>query len=154
MPYTISPKVLLIKRLKLGKKYVRPDAAKTKEESLNALTILKENVTKVDISKVKGRKKGQESREDIKQQRQIVKPVLERSGFQTDKPIPAEYATRYNNPLFGSRTRTPLQPATQATTTFVEIVTSRKKIIAVNSANKLCKTASYLRSTGENALCS
>ncbi|CAC5407271.1 unnamed protein product [Mytilus coruscus] len=36
------------------KKYVRPDAAKIKEESLNdkALTILKENVAKVDNSKV------------------------------------------------------------------------------------------------------
>ncbi|CAG2193999.1 unnamed protein product [Mytilus edulis] len=93
------------------------------------------------------------NREDMKQQRQIVKQALERSGFPTDTPIPAECDTRYNNPLFGSRTRTPFQPGTQATTTIVENVTARKKIIAVHGANKLCKTASYLRSTGENAIC-
>ncbi|CAC5407270.1 unnamed protein product [Mytilus coruscus] len=78
------------------------------------------------------------NREDMKQQRQIVKQALERSGFPTDTPIPAE---------------TPFQPGTQATTTIVENVTARKKIIAVHDANKLCKTASYLRSTGENAIC-
>ncbi|CAC5369985.1 unnamed protein product [Mytilus coruscus] len=93
------------------------------------------------------------NREDMKQQRQIVKQALERSGFPTDTPIPAECDTRYNNPLFGSRTWTPFQPGTQATTTIVENVTARKKIIAVHDANKLCKTASYLRSTGENAIC-
>ncbi|VDI38156.1 Hypothetical predicted protein [Mytilus galloprovincialis] len=56
-------------------------------------------------------------REDMKQQREIVKQALERSGFPTDTPIPAECDTRYNNALFGSRTRTPFQPGTQATTT-------------------------------------
>ncbi|CAC5404656.1 unnamed protein product [Mytilus coruscus] len=89
----------------------------------------------------------------MKQQRQIVRQALERSGFPTDTPIPAECDTRYNNPLFGSRTRTPFQPGTQATTTIVENVTARKKIIDVHDANKLCKTASFLRSTGENAIC-
>ncbi|CAC5369984.1 unnamed protein product [Mytilus coruscus] len=77
------------------------------------------------------------NREDMKQQRQIVKQALGAQGSQTDTPIPAECDTRYNNPLFGSRTRTPFQPGTQATTTIVENVTARKKIIAVHDANKL-----------------
>ncbi|CAC5415294.1 unnamed protein product [Mytilus coruscus] len=70
MPYTSKSKSVQFKKgdddrrqipvvewdekTEIRKKYVRPDAAKTKEESLNdkALTILKENVTKVDNSKV------------------------------------------------------------------------------------------------------
>jgi len=34
--------------------------------------------------------------------------------------------------------RTPLQPATQAVYTIIEKVTKSKKIISVNTANKLC----------------
>ncbi|CAC5411636.1 unnamed protein product [Mytilus coruscus] len=50
----LIPVVEWDEKAKIRKKYVRPDAAKTKEESLNdkALTILKENVTKLDNSKV------------------------------------------------------------------------------------------------------
>lgn len=93
------------------------------------------------------------NKRDMQEQRETVKRSLERSGFPATTPIPAECDARYNNPLFGSRTKTPFQPATQSTFTLVENVTKKKKIIGLHSANKLCKTASYLRSRGDNSEC-
>ncbi|CAC5375536.1 unnamed protein product [Mytilus coruscus] len=257
MPYTSKSKSVQFKKgdddrrqipvvewgekTEIRKKYVRPDAAKTKEESLNdkTLTILKENVTKVDNSKVisvlrpqpggtqyrtcklftrafhehleqsPGCKGNFQFDYDSEEQRtmcwrekvvctmckyeSLMYPLYEEIGEEGKKGRKAGAPNRrlqigladtgISNTAWYQLMRTvshpapsrtdmqrqsnesiqqsvvwisnkdSFQPGTQATTTIVENVTARKKIIAVHDANKLCKTASYLRSTGENAIC-
>ena len=67
--------------------------------------------------------------------------------------IPAEADGQYNIPLWSAPDRTPRQPATQATLTFCENFTEKKKIIGVTTENKLCKRGQYYQSKGENMQC-
>ena len=86
--------------------------------------------------------------------RQQVRDVCEHRGLGSNHPIPVEGDGRYNTPLWSGAGKTPYQPATQMTYTVCENVTPAKKIIAVQTTNKLCSRAKYLRSVShENITC-
>lgn len=76
--------------------------------------------------------------QDMAAQRKHVRDINEARGLGRDAPIRAEGDGRYNNPLRSGGGRTPFQPATQSVYTIIENVTKAKKILSVNTANKLC----------------
>ena len=76
--------------------------------------------------------------QDMAKQREHLRDVNEGRGLPRDAPIRAEGDGRYNNPLRSGAGNTPFQPATQSTYTIIENSTEKKKIISVQTANKLC----------------
>lgn len=76
--------------------------------------------------------------DDMAEQRHHLQNINEARGLPRDAPIRAEGDGRYNNPLRSGGGKTPFQPGTQSTYAISENSTKNKKIVTLNTENKLC----------------
>lgn len=85
---------------------------------------------------------------DMKVRRTELKLINQLRG-RPENQIAIQADGLYNNALYAGVGKTPFQPATQCTYTVAENVTSKKQIIALETANKLCSKNGY--HTGDDA---
>ncbi len=91
----------------------------------------------------------QVSKENMHEEQEYLKDLNQKCGLSADEPIRAEGDCRYNNALRSAGGATPFQPATQSVYTVCENNTSRKKIIAVATQNKLCRISNCTHDSDE-----
>ena len=75
--------------------------------------------------------------------RQQVRRTNVGCGFDSTEPILAGIDSQYNNRLQSAGQNTPMQPATQVSTSIIEMQTKDKKIIGMHVSNKLCSKGDH-----------
>ena len=75
--------------------------------------------------------------------RQQVQRTNIACGFDAQEPILAGIDSQYNNRLQSASDTTPMQPATQVSTSIIEMQTKQKKIIGMHVFNKLCSRGDH-----------
>ena len=75
--------------------------------------------------------------------RQQVQRTNIACGFDAQEPILAGIDSQYNNRLQSASDTTPMQPATQVSTSIIEMQTKQKKIIGMHVSNKLCSRGDH-----------
>ena len=92
------------------------------------------------------------NRESMKSIRENLVTENRLCGLSDETLVRVESDSRYNNPIINSGT-TPFQAGTQVVTTMSENNTFDKKIISLNTANKLCNVAARMRGKGIEVKC-
>ncbi|XP_060557020.1 uncharacterized protein LOC132717547 [Ruditapes philippinarum] len=78
-----------------------------------------------------------ENKRDMKRIREELKEINKYRGL-PQNVINVQADGMYNNNLYSGVGKTPFQPATQASYTVAETITSKKQIVAAEQVNKLC----------------
>ena len=82
--------------------------------------------------------------------RQQVQRTNVACGFDATEPILAGIDSQYNNRLQSAGLNTPMQPATQVSTSIIEMQTKDKKVIGMHVSNKLCSKGDHTNCGIEN----
>jgi len=94
------------------------------------------------------------NQDDLKKRRRELSDINAKKGLQADHPHSISGDGRFNNPLYTAPGNTPLQPATQATYSFIENTTGKHQIVNIENYNKLCQAGSlHRRKAGKKIKC-